>query len=92
MNPEIYDAYTGVYQFEIDASMTATIFRDGESLFYQEAGDPVTVELFLEAPDRFFISPDAEDTITFERGDENQVTGLVVSVYGGMNFTAEKIN
>lgn len=90
VNPDIYDAYAGMYQFNIDSSMNSTILQEEESLFYQEAGNPVTVELYPEAPDRFFISPDTEDTITSTRGDDNEVTGLVVTVYAGMNLAAEK--
>jgi len=60
---------------------SSSLFKSGQDLREEN-----------KAPDRFFISPDAKDKITFTRGDNNEVTGLVVTVYGGMYFTAEKMS
>lgn len=61
MNPDVHDDYAAGYRFAIDAAMIAIISREDGRLFYREAGDRGALELFPEAEDAVFISPDAGD-------------------------------
>jgi hypothetical protein len=72
----VYDAYQGEY---VDAGVTQmTIFRQGDKLMSKNRTGDQT-ELLPELVNRFFYPSGSTTRITFERGPNGRVTGLVFS-------------
>lgn len=73
LNPAIYSAYVGRYQF--GTSRILTISREGDQLIHQGSGGH-RAELFPEASNRFFRK-DAPVLTTFVKDERGQVTQVV---------------
>jgi D-alanyl-D-alanine-carboxypeptidase/D-alanyl-D-alanine-endopeptidase len=84
VDPHVYDAYVGEYEFRPGFALTVT--RDGDSLFLQPSGQ-VAIGLFPESDTTFFLrAVDAEVSFTMEVG---QITALVLH-QNGQNMSAQK--
>ena len=76
VDPTVYDAYQGEY---VDAGVTqVTIFRQGNKLMSRNRTGDQT-ELLPEEPNRFFYPSGSSTRITFEKGLDGRVTGLIFS-------------
>jgi serine-type D-Ala-D-Ala carboxypeptidase/endopeptidase len=78
--------YVGVYQ--LAATVTVTVTRDGAHLFGTIPGQPA-FELFPEGPDAFFLKV-VEAQVTFNIDKDGAVTALVLH-QAGTNQTAPKV-
>ncbi|MGN6157025.1 MAG: MerR family transcriptional regulator [Devosia sp.] len=74
----LYAQYKGAYQLE-DGTFYEVIHKDGH-LFTRVIGQP-EIEIFPEAVDRFFMTA-LPVQVTFVRGSEGSVIGLVHHQYG----------
>lgn len=70
--------YVGVYLLGTGVELDVTI-RDG-ALFIQASGTPNAVRLWPEATDAFFVK-EAEAQVSFTRGSNQSITGLVLHQY-----------
>jgi hypothetical protein len=76
VEPAVYDEYQGEY---IDAGVTqVTIFRQGLKLMSRNRTGDQT-ELLPELPTRFFYPSGSSTRLTFEKGPDGRITGLVYS-------------
>ncbi len=83
INPEIYDAYAGIYQ--LTPGRKLTVSREGDRLF----ADPIQVipsaaircEIFPESENVFFMTR-TDQKITFTKDTKGKVTGLVLEQRG----------
>jgi CubicO group peptidase (beta-lactamase class C family) len=81
MDPKTLDGYAGEYKIE-EMGITLSVSRTEAGLTIQQA-DEAPQELFALSETRFFLvsGPDIYD-VEFTFDETNQVTGLVVTVYG----------
>lgn len=76
VDPSVYDAYQGEY---VDAGVTQlTVFRQGAKLMSRNRTGDQT-ELLPEQPNRFFYPSGSSTRITFQKGPDGRVTGLIFS-------------
>jgi len=76
VDPTVYDAYQGEY---VDAGVTqVTVFRQGNRLMSRNRTGDQT-ELLPEQPNRFFYPSGSSTRLTFQKGPDGQVTGLLFS-------------
>ena len=76
VDPGVYDSYQGEY---VDAGVTqVTIFRQGTRLMSRNRTGDQT-ELLPELPNRFFYPSGSSTRLTFEKGPDGRVTGLIFS-------------
>jgi CubicO group peptidase (beta-lactamase class C family) len=89
MDPQMLDVYTGEYEIEQLGGITLTVLRIEDGLYMQTPGE-APVELLPLSETRFFvvIGVDVYD-IEFTMDGTNQVTGLVLTVYG-QSFPARR--
>jgi CubicO group peptidase (beta-lactamase class C family) len=89
IDPKTLDAYVGLYKIE-QVGMTLSVSRVQDGLTIQQA-DEAPGELLPLSETRFcvVVGADVYD-VEFTFDEANQVTGLVVTVYG-QSFTARKM-
>jgi hypothetical protein len=76
VDPTIYDAYQGEY---VDAGVTqVTVFRQGNRLMSRNRTGDQT-ELLPEQPNRFFYPSGSSTRLTFQKGPDGRITGLLFS-------------
>jgi hypothetical protein len=86
MDPDLYDAYVGVY--ELAPGFELTLTREGDRLMGQPTGMS-KAELFPESETKFFLK--VEDTqIEFQRGPDGKATGLTLFQRGRQRQTPAK--
>jgi len=86
VDPGIYDAYVGTYEFEPDNVLNVT--KEDNRLFIAPPGQP-EVEIFPESETKFLVKAfDAK--ITFVKNESGEVTKLIFHV-GGNDMSAKKI-
>jgi CubicO group peptidase (beta-lactamase class C family) len=86
MAPELLEEYVSVYRITPEISFTVT--QQDDTLYAQLTGQgPLPIQ--AAAPDRFFNTAVGAD-ITFERGDENQITALILN-QAGVSTRAERL-
>ena len=86
VDPKIYDAYVGQYEFSPE--FIAMITKENNSLFIQATGQP-KFEIFPESKDKFFLKAfDAQ--ISFIMNDKGEVTQLILH-QDGKDMPAKKI-
>lgn len=78
VNPKIYDAYVGEYEFGADRIMTIT--KEGNKLFAQPRGAPKT-EIFIESKTTFFLTI-ADVRFVFLKDAAGKVSGMILHVNG----------
>jgi CubicO group peptidase (beta-lactamase class C family) len=86
VDPAIYDAYVGDYELSPNFSIKVT--RQGDSLFGQATGQPA-FEMFPESETRFFLKV-VDAQVTFEKGADGKVTGLVLH-QGGRDVPGRRV-
>ena len=69
-----------VGRYELTPKFSIAVTREGARLFTQ-ATNQVKVEVFAEAPDRFFLKA-VDAQVVFERGSDGKVTGLLLHQLG----------
>jgi CubicO group peptidase (beta-lactamase class C family) len=79
-------AYVGAYALPLGRKLLVT--QDGARLFAQVSGQSV-VEIFAEAPDRFFMKV-TDVQIDFQRDGAGKVSALVLH-QNGLNITAPRV-
>jgi len=89
MDPKTLDGYAGEYKVE-EMGITLSVSRIEDGLTIQQAGE-APQELFALSETRFFLvsGTDIYD-VEFTFDETNQVTGLVVTVYG-QSYTARRM-
>lgn len=86
VDPGIYNAIVGIYEFEPDNILNIT--KDNNRLFVAPPGQP-KLEIFPESDTKFFLKAlDAE--ITFIKNEKGEVTKLIFHI-GGKDMPAKKI-
>jgi poly(3-hydroxybutyrate) depolymerase len=76
VDPTVYDEYQGEY---VDAGVTqVTVFRQGNKLMSRNRTGDQT-ELLPEQPNRFFYPSGSTTRLTFQKGADGKVTGLLFS-------------
>lgn len=86
VDPRIYDAYVGTYEFEPDNVLNVT--KEANHLFIAPPGQP-EVEIFPLSETKFHVKAfDAE--ITFVKNENGEVTNLIFHA-GGNDMAAKKI-
>jgi CubicO group peptidase (beta-lactamase class C family) len=78
LDAEKLQEYVGRY--ELSPKFAIEVTREGARLFTQ-ATNQVRVEVFAEAPDRFFLKA-VDAQLVFERGADGKVNGLVLHQLG----------
>ena len=78
VDPKIYDAYVGEYDFGQNRMMTIT--KEDDKLFAQRAGAPPN-EMFPESETRFFLKV-ADVRFSFVTDSAGKVTGLILYANG----------
>lgn len=86
VDPAIYDDYVGDY--ELQPGFVLTVTRDGGRLLTQATGQR-QIEVFPESPTEFFLTV-VDAQITFQRGADGKVTGLVLH-QNGRDVPARKV-
>jgi CubicO group peptidase (beta-lactamase class C family) len=86
VDPNVYDAYVGVYQLAPNFSLTLT--REGDQLMGQATGQP-KLELFPESETRFFLKV-VDAQIEIQRGPDGKATGLTL-FQGGQEIPGKKV-
>ncbi len=77
LDPKALDEFVGTYEI---AAARLTITRDGNGLLAQLTGQPA-LHIYPEAKDKFFLRI-VEASLTFDRNDQGQITGLVMHQNG----------
>ena len=78
VNPKLYDAYVGVYEFA--PNFTLTVSRNGDNLYLQ-VGDAQQLEIFPESEVTFFPR-EFESQITFVKNKSGRVTQMILGEKG----------
>ena len=86
VDPDLYDAYAGVY--ELSPGFQLTLTREGDQLMGQATGQP-KLELFAESEIRFFLKV-VDAQIEIQRGPDGKATGLTL-FQGGREIPAKKV-
>lgn len=84
--PQALDAFVGEYS--LAPQFTITVTREGDHLVAQATGQP-KFTLYAESPTGFFLK-DVDAQITFVRGADGRVTGLVLH-QGGNDTPGQKV-
>jgi len=90
IDPKTLDGYAGEYEIEQLEGITLSVSRIEDGLYMQQPGE-APQELLALSETRFFlvVGTDIYD-VEFTFDESNQVTGLVVTVYG-QSYTARKM-
>ncbi|MFC1725365.1 nitroreductase family protein [candidate division KSB1 bacterium] len=86
LNPKILEQYRGEYEFNENLKISVT--TENSRIFVQMSGQPKT-EIFAETENKFFPKV-VEADITFVKGPDSKVTGLVLK-QGTVEMKAKKI-
>ncbi len=86
IDPKIYDAYVGQYEFSPE--FIAKITKENDRLFAQAPGQP-KYEIFPESEIKFFLK-DIDAQVSFIRNDKGEVAQLILH-QDGEDMPAEKI-
>jgi CubicO group peptidase (beta-lactamase class C family) len=86
VDPAVYDAYVGQYEFKNIG--TLTVSKEEDRLFVQMTGQP-KVEIFPRSETEFFLKI-VNAQITFVKNDEREVVKAILN-QGGMEIEAPKI-
>lgn len=78
VDPKIYDAYVGEYEYGPNRIITIT--REGDKLFAQRRGAP-RVEIFPESEIKFFLTV-ADAQLVFLKDTAGKVTGITLLANG----------
>ncbi|MBI3405511.1 MAG: DUF3471 domain-containing protein, partial [Acidobacteria bacterium] len=78
VDAKIYANYVG--QYELAPTFVLTITTEGEKI-YSQATNQSKIEIFPESETSFFLRV-VEATLTFEKGPDGKVTGLVLHQNG----------
>ncbi len=74
VNPKIFDAYTGQYEFEQNA--VVTILKTADKLFLEAAGQRVEL---LPVSETTFVPEGRESHVTFTKNGKGEVTGFITT-------------
>jgi hypothetical protein len=74
VDPKIFDAYAGHYEF--DQTAAVTISRAGDKLFIEAGGQRVEL---LPISETTFVSDGRDSQITFTKNEKSEVTGFVTT-------------
>jgi hypothetical protein len=74
VNPKIFDAYTGQYEFEQNA--VVTILKTADQLFLEAAGQRVEL---LPISETTFVPEGRESHVTFTKNGKGEVTGFITT-------------
>lgn len=74
VDPKIFDAYTGQYEF--DQTVVVSIIKSGDKLFIEAGGQRVEL---LPISETTFISDGRDSQITFTKNEKSKVTGFVTT-------------
>ena len=88
MDPAAYDQYVGIYRAETEAGPAFEVTKKEDRLWGTMTGQS-TVELFPEAPDKFFIKA-ANAQVDFMR-DENGAVRYLIMHYRGQDLKALRV-
>ncbi len=88
LDEKALDALVGVY--DVDATTTRTVTREGTRLFTQRSGRP-KLEVFAASPNELFYR-DSFTRITIERDAAGVVTGMVMRTVEGPEQRAVRTN
>lgn len=88
LDEKTLDSFVGVY--DIDATASRAVTREGTRLFTQRTGRP-KLEVFASSQTEFFYK-DSFTRITFERDAAGNVTGMVVKTQDGASQRAARTN
>lgn len=86
VDPNLYDAYAGVYQLAPNFSLTLT--REGDQLMVQATGQP-KLELFPESETRFFLKV-VDAQLEIQRGPDGKATGVTL-FQGGQEIPGKRV-
>lgn len=86
VDPKVFDAYAGEYQFA--PNFTITITNENGKLMEQASGQPKT-ELFAESETEFFLKP-VDAQIKFVKDAQGRVSGIILR-QGGREMLGQKI-
>jgi len=79
VDPQVYDSYIG--QYSLDAGHVVKVWREGNRLFSQEAGEQKATEFLPEGSDSFFLDGEPGDWI-FGRAEDGKVNRLIFRLSG----------
>jgi hypothetical protein len=74
VDPKVFDAYTGQYEF--DQTAVVTILKAGDKLFVEAGGKRVEL---LPISETTFVSDGRDSQITFTKNEKSEVTGFVTT-------------
>jgi mono/diheme cytochrome c family protein len=74
VDPKIFDAYAGQYEF--DPTAAVTILRAGDKLFIEAGGKRVEL---LPISETTFVSDGRDSQITFTKNENGEVTGFITT-------------
>ena len=89
IDPQILSAYTGQYQ--LNASVTFAITREGDRLVLQQGANPEKRTLLPESPISFFANENRRITYSFEKDGQGRVAYLVIQVEGREVARAKRV-
>ncbi|HYP29579.1 MAG TPA: DUF3471 domain-containing protein [Blastocatellia bacterium] len=84
LDPKVYDAYVGHYSVAPAGSFV--VVKEGDRLLIEARGQ--SVQLFPESETKFFLKA-VEAQVTFTKGENGEVTGLVFET-NGQSIKAKK--
>src|SRR5215510_6853203 len=90
IEPKAFDEFVGEYRFADNPDALVAVFREGDKFFMQIVGSSGNVEMFAEAPNKFFLKAAAVQQ-TFIRDSGGKVTGMIWS-QGGRERRLERIS
>lgn len=88
VDPQVYDSYLG--QYSLDASHVVKVWREGDRLLSQEAGEQNASEFLPAGNDSFFLDGEPGDWI-FGRTEDGRVNRLIFRL-SGADVVLRKIN
>lgn len=86
IDEEVLETYVGEY--ELNATFSITVTREGNRLFAQATKQP-RFELFAEKEDKFFLKA-VKASVEFTKNEEGKVTGLIL-IQGGAKTPGKKV-
>ena len=89
VDPTVYDAYVGEYDFSSDIRVFLT--RDGNRLMFRGVNEKEATELLPVDDHTFFLKADPRGRVVFERDAQGKVIGITSSSGDGQQWTAKKV-
>jgi CubicO group peptidase (beta-lactamase class C family) len=83
--------YSGVYEPAWEKTWTFTVYSVDNRTFYQSVMPRETVEIFYEGNDTFFMTPESNDSITFKRADDGNISSMELYMMEGSIDVLDKV-